>query len=45
MDAFLAAPWQGQAVIGAMLLKKFGPAFSLLGQGAGKVIGLSLIHI
>jgi len=42
MDAFMAAPWQGQAIIGAMLVKKFGPAFSLLGQGAGKAIGSGL---
>ena len=39
LDAFAAAPWQGQAVLGALLLKKFGPAFTLLGKGAGAAIG------
>lgn len=33
LKAMADAPWQGQAVIGALLLKKFGPAFAILGKG------------
>lgn len=39
LNAMADAPWIGKLTIGALLVAKFGPAFKLLGAGAGKALG------
>jgi hypothetical protein len=39
INAMADAPWEGKVALGALLLAKFGPAFRLVGAGAGKALG------
>lgn len=41
VQGFREAPWEGQAVLGAVLLAKFAPALKIAGSALSKALGLA----